>query len=82
MIEGLTLIVLSVLTGAVLSVGYSLHKWVKRCHREIETIGAELDRIRGQLGTPQNAVFRLVAAQDVPEASQTPGKVSDRPNPA
>lgn len=82
MIDELALIVLIALTAVISILGYSLQSLMKRCLREIETMDAELKRIRAQLGTPQQAVYRLVAARAAAEPQETRARIPDRPNPA
>lgn len=80
--EELGVVVLGGLTAVVSILGYSLQKLMKRCLHEIETTNTELERIRTQLGTPQQAVYRLVAARAAAEPHESRSRIPERPNPA
>ncbi len=78
----MSLFVLGGLAAVVSTLGYSLHRLVKRCLHELEATNAELQRIRAQLGTPQQAVYRLVATRATDDTREGHARIPDRPNPA
>lgn len=82
MMEELGLAVLCVLTGVVSYLALSVRKTLELCRAELSAAREELARIRAQLGSPQHAVYRLVAAPSMAEPPRPSARVPDRPNPA
>lgn len=80
MIGALEVILLATLTVAVSIAGYSVAERLGACLGERKAVSLELREIRAQLGSPQNAIYRLVATRHVEEPSQEAPRIPDRPN--